>query len=85
MVGNRAAVGGEGGVRFLRSILPSHSYDLILRSRAQHGVSKDGHTRCGLWRILRDARKCALLRMRSQKVGELSVVTGLRCRYTLCA
>jgi tryptophanyl-tRNA synthetase len=24
-------------------------YDLILRSRAQHGVSKDGHTRCGLW------------------------------------
>jgi hypothetical protein len=23
--------------------------DLILRSRAQHGVSKGGHTHCGLW------------------------------------
>ena len=23
--------------------------DLILRSRAQHGVSKDGPKRCGLW------------------------------------
>jgi hypothetical protein len=26
-----------------------YSNDLILRSRAQHGVSKDGPTRCGLW------------------------------------
>jgi hypothetical protein len=26
-----------------------HSSDLILRSRAQQGVSKDSRTRCGLW------------------------------------
>jgi hypothetical protein len=25
------------------------SQDLILRSRARHGVSKDGDARCGLW------------------------------------
>jgi hypothetical protein len=25
------------------------SNDLILRSRAQRGVTKDGPTRCGLW------------------------------------
>jgi hypothetical protein len=39
--------------------------DLILRSRAQHGVSKDG--RCGTASpvtVLRDARKSALLRTR---------------------
>jgi hypothetical protein len=39
--------------------------DLILRSRAKHGVSKDGH---GLGppfvAVLRDARKSALLRTR---------------------
>jgi hypothetical protein len=39
--------------------------DLILRSHAKHGVSKDG--RCGtalLATVLRDARKSALLRTR---------------------
>jgi hypothetical protein len=29
--------------------MQSQSTDLILRSRAKHGVSKDGHTLCGLW------------------------------------
>jgi hypothetical protein len=39
---------------------------LILRSHAQHGVSKDGDTHAAvLAAILRDARKCGLLRMRT--------------------
>jgi hypothetical protein len=36
---------------------------LILRSRAKHGVSKDGRKEVPV-AILRDARKSALLRMR---------------------
>jgi hypothetical protein len=40
------------------------SFDLILRSRAQRGVSKDGCTEFAA--ILRDARKSALLRMRCE-------------------
>jgi hypothetical protein len=38
--------------------------DLILRSRARHGVSKDGHGHGLANGVLRDARKSALLRTR---------------------
>jgi hypothetical protein len=38
--------------------------DLILRSRAQHGVSKDGRQHDLAVAVLRDARKSALLRTR---------------------
>jgi hypothetical protein len=38
--------------------------DLILRSRAKHGVSKDGAGTASPAAVLRDARKSALLRTR---------------------
>jgi hypothetical protein len=47
--------------------------DLILRSRAQHGVSKDGRlSTFSLVAVLRDARKSALLRTRSN--GDIDMI-----------
>jgi hypothetical protein len=39
--------------------------DLILRSLAQQGVSKDGHTCCGLWPSFETRAKARSFRTRS--------------------
>jgi len=59
-----AAPGRRYGVSEVR-IISISSINLILRSRAKHGVSKDGARAMSVQAaILRDARKSALLRMR---------------------